>query len=420
MENIPSNSAEFYRSPTDMEPLFPEDSSGILENLALELVEKAARLSGTMNPITRNAIAEFLRPMNSYYSNLIEGHDTHPIEIDKALKNDYSNNKEKKDLQIEAKAHINVHKIISDQFSNGTFSPSPTSVDYLKFIHKEFYNHLPEEFKKAKTRTGEYKDVVPGEFRDCEVQVGNHIGPYSKNLPAFMTRFEDFYNPAANVNKLKTRRLISIAASHHRLAWIHPFLDGNGRVVRLFSDALFMYEKVDANGLWSISRGLARTNDEYKSRLSNADLTRYNDYDGRGNLSEKMLMEFCIYFLETAIDQIEYMYKMIDTRTMIKRIEFFVDLMVIKGKLKPEAKFILVDIFLKGKISRLDAKRITGLSDKTLKLLVDDLIQLELIKASLEAGNTMIYYVNYPIRYSPSLFPSLYPGSKEVDMMEYL
>lgn len=86
-----------------------------LENLALELIEKSARLSGAMNPITRVAIADFLRPMNSYYSNLIEGHDTHPIDIDKALKNNYSDIKAKKDLQLEAKAHINVHKTISNK-----------------------------------------------------------------------------------------------------------------------------------------------------------------------------------------------------------------------------------------------------------------------------------------------------------------
>ena len=90
----PTNN-QFYTSATAMNPLFPEDDVKKLEDLAIELVEKSARLSGTLNPITRAAIADFLRPMNSYYSNLIEGHDTHPIDIDKALNNDYSENKEK-------------------------------------------------------------------------------------------------------------------------------------------------------------------------------------------------------------------------------------------------------------------------------------------------------------------------------------
>lgn len=73
-----------------MKPLFPEDTTGKLEKLATELLEKTSKLTGTLNPITRKSIADFLRPMNNYYSNFIEGHDTHPIDIAKAMKNDYS------------------------------------------------------------------------------------------------------------------------------------------------------------------------------------------------------------------------------------------------------------------------------------------------------------------------------------------
>jgi Fic family protein len=157
------------------------------------------------------------------------------------LNNDYSENKEKKDLQLEAKAHINVHKTISDEFLNSPPQPIPTTEKYLKYIHAEFYKYLPEDFKKSKTIDGDYKIVVPGEFRSCEVKVGNHIAPHSEHLNSFMERFESFYNPMDNSNSSKVRRIISIAASHHRLAWIHPFLDGNGRVVRLYSDSYFMF-----------------------------------------------------------------------------------------------------------------------------------------------------------------------------------
>ncbi len=415
MENNPKD--EYYTSIGAMEPLYPEDANGKLENLALELVEKAGRLSGAMNPITRLAIARFLRPMNSYYSNLIEGHDTHPIDIAKALNNDYSENKTKRDLQLEARAHINVHESISAEFI-GNNTPIPSSENYLKYIHNEFYKHLPEEFKKSKSIDDDtYKIVVPGEFRTCEVKVGNHVAPHSESVSAYMNRFESFYNPTNNSNNSKIKRIISIAASHHRLAWIHPFLDGNGRVVRLYSDSCFMYEKIDASGLWSISRGLARSKETYREKLANADLIRYNDYDGRGNLSNKMLVEFCIYFLTAAIDQVDYMYKMIDTESMIERIERFVDLMVAKNKLKVEAKYILTDVFLKGKISKKEAMRITKTSDKTLKALVDTLVELGLIATKME-GVEMMYYVNYSIKFSPLLFPGLYPSQKEIDMMD--
>ena len=251
---------DLYTDPVSMEPLFPDDPSGKLEALAIKLVEKAAKLSGTLNPITTIAIADFLRPMNSYYSNLIEGHDTHPLDIERALKNDFSKDKAKRDLQKEAHAHINLHKAISEEFKDGKTYPIPSSANYLKEIHKKFYDFLPKEFRHVKTKEGSIKEVIPGEFRDIEVEVGRHIAPHFKKLDAFVERFENIYNPKNGDNKSKTKRIISIAASHHRLAWIHPFLDGNGRVVRLFSDASFMYENAHASGLWSISRGLARTN----------------------------------------------------------------------------------------------------------------------------------------------------------------
>jgi Fic family protein len=410
-----SENIAFYTHPSSMWPLFPEDSSGKLEGLVIELLEKATKLSGTMNPITRAAIADFLRPMNSYYSNLIEGHDTHPLDINRALKNDYSKDKAKRDLQKEAFAHINVHKDISGEFRDGS-GPIPSSSDYLRLIHKKFYDYLPEDFRFVKTKEGDIKEVIPGEFRTSEVEVGRHIAPHSENLTGFMEKFEEFYNPEANDNKSKTRRIISIAASHHRLAWIHPFLDGNGRVVRLFSDACFMLENIHSSGLWSISRGLSRSNEEYKTRLANADLERYNDYDGRGNLSNKFLVEFCEYFLKTAIDQVDFMSHVIDIENMIKRIEGFTDLMVLRGKIRPEAKYILTDLFLKGKISKSEAMRITQTSDKTLKLMAEALIKMDLLEAKKE-GINMMYYAKYPITFSPLLFPGLYPADKEVDML---
>lgn len=409
-------SAKFYTTPNAMEPLFPDGEIKRLEDLALELIRKANKLEVTMNPITRKAISDFLRPMNSYYSNLIEGHDTHPIDIAKALKNDYSEDKEKRDLQLEAHAHIMLHDEVEKEIKNEILNFTPSSTEYIKSIHKRFYEHLPNDFKEVKSKEGILKYVVPGEFRVDEVEVGRHIAPYSEKLTLFMDRFEEFYNPTSINNTSKIRRIISIAASHHRLAWIHPFLDGNGRVVRLFSDACFMSEDLDSSGLWSISRGLARKNREYKSKLANADLSRYNDYDGRGNLSNKMFIEFCEFFLEAAIDQIEYMYEMLDIEHMIERIRRFTELMVVKKILRTEARFILEDVFLKGKISKTDVERITNMSDKTAKILTDKLEKLELIKRAKE-GIHVMFYVNYPMSYSPMFFPGIYPSDKEAEML---
>jgi len=412
-----SKTREAYRNPSNMEPLFPDDKSGNLEGLAVELMKKAFRLSEKLHPTTRIAIAELLRPMNSYYSNLIEGHDTHPIDIERALNKDYSKDKKKRHLQKEAHAHINVHRLICTELDSSDDTLFKTSSKaFLKKIHKNFYQHLPKDFKIVRSIEGEMKDVNPGEFRTSEVEVGEHVAPFAESLNSFIIRFEEFYDPSHISNKNQIRRIISIAAAHHRLAWIHPFLDGNGRVVRLFSDACFINEDLHASGLWSISRGLARSNQKYKTKLANADKRRFDDYDGRGNLSNKMLVEFCTFFLEVAIDQVNFMSSIIDIDNILSRIEGLTQLLILKNKARPESKYILTDVFLKGKISKKEAMRITNTSDKTVKNITDKLLDLKLLNTARE-GKDLLYLPNYPIAYSASLFPGLYPSSKEIDLL---
>lgn len=400
-----------------MEPLFPEDTSGNLERLANELIEKSLRLSNSLHPLTREAIGDFLRPMNSYYSNLIEGHDTHPIDIDRALSKDFSSSKKNRALQLEAKAHIELHKVICSRYAHEKINPFTSS--FLTWIHHEFYRHLPYEFTKVKKEDGSSVEVTPGEFRKVEVRVGRHVAPHSDFVNDFVERFEEAYNPNHHLNKSKTRRIINMAAAHHRLAWIHPFLDGNGRVVRLFSDACFMYEDLHASGLWSMSRALAVSTENYKYALAGADSKRVNDYDGRGNLSNRELVNFCTYFLKAAIDQIEYMSSILEVDSMLTRIHRFVDLMVAKNKLKDEARYVLELLFLKGKVTKTEVERVTRRSDKTAKAIANSLIDLGLIKLENDTKFSA-YLVNYPIKASSIILHGLYPRSKELDIIEAL
>ena len=181
----------FYTDPKAMEPLFPDGEIEDMERLAADLISKTARLSGATNQITRKAIADFLRPMNSYYSNLIEGHDTHPIDIERALKNDFSEDKAKRDLQMEAYAHIKLHEEICGEVGTENSKVIPSSTNYLNSIHRRFYEHLPADFKEVKSREGVIKTVVPGAFRADEVEVGRHIGPHSQSLPFLWTGFKN-------------------------------------------------------------------------------------------------------------------------------------------------------------------------------------------------------------------------------------
>lgn len=404
-----------YDDPSAMEPLFPDEGNGVLEELATELIASAAQLSSALELGTRNAIAELVRPMNSYYSNRIEGHDTHPMDIDRALRNDFSQDKKKRDLQLEAVSHINVSAALRKGELSGDHL-EPSSAAFIKGLHAAFYDHLPDSFKVVETKESGSQQVVPGEFRTVEVKVARHVAPASKSVPHFMERFAEVYDHKNLRNVSRTRRVVAVAAAHHRLAWIHPFLDGNGRVVRLYSDACFLAEELDAGGIWSISRGLARSHDTYYTHLANADSPRRGDHDGRGNLSQRGLVDFCTFFLQTAIDQVKFMHQALVLPSIEKRMDAYVDRMVTEGRLRTEARYILKELFLRGKLSRPDAERITATSDKTLKKITDELISLELMTASKE-GVSVVFEPKYPLHISPWLLPRLYPEAKEAELL---
>src|SRR5206468_11706835 len=130
---------------------------------------------------------------------------------------------------------------------------------------------------------------------------GRHIPVSPGALLRFLSRFEQVYGSLG-----RAEGLMAAAAAHHRLLWMHPLLDGNGRVARLMSHAM-LHSILDTGAVWSVARGLARNVQEYKSLLSNCDRSRRNDVDGRGTLSEEALVEFTRFFLNVCIDQVRFM-----------------------------------------------------------------------------------------------------------------
>ncbi|MBD2767600.1 Fic family protein [Hymenobacter sp. BT664] len=401
-----------YRDPAAIAPLKPSELPVELRESALDIVEAAARLSGSLHPMTARAIADFLRPANSYYSNLIEGHDTHPLAIAQALREMYASDSRNRSLQLEALAHIAVHKRLPELLAAA--DNNPYTEGFWRAVHRTFYEHLPAEFRWVEAHEGTQLEVLPGELRTNEVRVGRHVAPAAEALPAFIERVEWAYRPKAEANRLA--RIVNIAAAHHRLAWLHPFLDGNGRVLRLFSDAAFLAEGLNAGGLWSMSRGLARSEQTYKQALAAADSQRLNDYDGRGNLSEKRLVAFCQFFLQVALDQIRYMTQVLAIDEMLGRLRNLVDLLAVKRKWRPEAYYVLEAVFLKGSIARGEIMRLTALSDKTAKELAKTLIDAELLTTDLSVRFAP-YRAAYPIAFAPVLFPGLYPAGKEADIL---
>src|ERR1700691_1239802 len=127
-----------------MEPLLIGEGSryrGLLTDLAIELAQKSAGFRHSLPESLLASLADLVRAMNCYYSNLIEGHYTHPVDIERALKNEYSSDARKRDLQLEAKAHIAVQKWIDD----GGLKGLAATIDSIREVHRRFCELLPED-----------------------------------------------------------------------------------------------------------------------------------------------------------------------------------------------------------------------------------------------------------------------------------
>jgi len=399
----------FYTKISEMEPMMPTDPAGELDDLAIEVIRKSAGISAAVHPVTRRGVVELVRRMNSYYSNLIEGHNTHPVDIDRAMREDFSKDPAKRAKQLESKAHIEVQKRIEAHIENNPGTVI-TSESFLCWIHKEFYERMPEEYLVVQRADGKTERVIPGKTRELEVGVGRHLPPKSEYLCTFMKRFEEAYDP----QKLKgLSQVIAAAASHHRLAWIHPFLDGNGRVTRLMTHAYLKKAKIDGHGLWTVSRGFARNREEYLAFLAGADQPRRGDLDGRGNLTQAGLLGFCKFFLKTVIDQIDFMSGLLDLDGMQKRIQVVVDRQVSFGELKPEAGHLLRDVFLRGEIPRGEIPNIIAMPERSARRVVSSLLKKDYLVSDSEKGPVMF---GFPASMVGYYFPRLYPEGVEASL----
>lgn len=397
-----------YEHPTQMEPLFPKESRALAE-LALRVYAGTAELAGMVHPITRKEIARLLRHINSYYSNRIEGEHTTPADIERAVKREYSTDEKKKRLQLLSVAHIEVQKLIDERFESGEDVPV-CSKEFLCWIHKEFYERVPNSFLKIyHPDRDEYITMVPGELRKENVTVGNHIPPKWESLPEFLKRFEEIY---ASETVYGHKKLISAAASHHRLTWIHPFQDGNGRVSRLFTYAYMRKAGIDSHGLWTLSRGFARNAEEYKTMLAVADSSRKGDYDGRGNLSEKALTDFSTFFFEIADDQVAFMKKLLSLDGLYTRIVSYVNrradnTLPDEKPLRPEAKHVLTEVMIRGEIPRGEVSRLIGMGERTATDLIGQLLEEELV-TSTSHRSPLRFHI--PAKVVGYYFPDLYPA----------
>jgi Fic family protein len=390
-----------------MEPLLPEACKGQLAELSVEIFKKSGELVASLPSKTvRHEVAKVVCEMNSYYSNLIEGHKTLPQDIEKALNEDFSTREEDRRNQRLSVAHIRAERAMKERLAKepdtDVFSP-----DFICWLHQEFYSTIPKEDWFTTSIGGTRSSLEPGRMRNHNVEIGRHTPPDHSVLDRFMERFQSSYSSGGI---LETDKLVALAAAHHRLVWIHPFGDGNGRVGRLQSQAAMIQAGLHSEGLWTLSRGLARAKHAYYQRLQAADQRRMNDYDGRGNLSDKALSQFCVFFLEQMLDQIRFMVGLIEPFKLQDRIEnyFRFKRTDLDPRLREKWVTLLKTLVLRGEIPRGEIPEILGLKGTASRDVIRKALGEGLVSSKSEKSPLKIAFPSKVVEfYFPLLFTDL-------------
>lgn len=390
-----------YDSPHQFEPLLPSSlKQEPLLAKAHDLARSATQLAGL--PVAP-ALRGLLRGMNSYYTNRIEGQHTRPLEIEQALARNFSGNKELAARQRLALAHIEAEAEIERHYVGDDGARHLYSAAAVCDLHRALFARLPAEDLLA----AEGEPIAPGDLRGREVQVGQHVAPTFKSLPALLGRWGEFYGGV----RRGEAALLALAAAHQRLGWIHPFVDGNGRVMRLHTHAVLSALGY-TNGLWSPLRGFARNVDQYYLRLAEADMPRKGDLDGRGNLSEQGLAAWIDYVLDICLDQVRFMGGLLDISAMERRIAacLIFEEETLRSGVRRESLRPLHYLFLSGgELERGEFKTMTGLGQRTAGSALAALLERGLLKSDTPQGKVRFGLPLHALRF---YFPALWPEAE--------
>ncbi len=406
-----SQTIERYDAPHQFEPLMPEERvlAPLLER-ASDLTKAATVLGTASGQAAQLELRALLRSMNSYYTNRIEGEHTRPIDIERALQKDFSANADLARRQRLAVAHIRTEQSCEAEVDRRVAASADDGARWLyssqalTWLHGELFRDLPA----SDLELADGSHMAPGQIRKKAVAVGRHEAPTAKSLPAFIARWSQAYTAV----RRGEASVVALAASHHRLAWMHPFLDGNGRVARLHTH-LLLHAWGFTNGLWSPLRGFARTEGRYKALLEAADEHRRGDMDGRGNLTQAGLIDWMRYTLDVCIDQVEFMTGQLDIRGMRGRIEAALafEASTVKSGVRPEALMALHYLFAtQTELGRAEFKAMTGLGERVATETVSSLVRRGFLASDSAYGKLRFAVPRHALRF---YFPALWPEAEQ-------
>lgn len=395
------------RDVASFQPLVPSERSlaPLLERASV-LVTESHGFGRSAGPLAA-ALAPLLREMHSYYTNKIEGQHTRPADIERALHRDFDADRENARKQRLAVAHIEAELELEPAVV-GISRADLYSPELVTRIHTAIFARVP-----AKDRvTDDGSKVEPGAWRTTRVTAGRHVAPIANSIPVLFAAWQRAYGGLAG----SEQSIVGAACAHHRLLWIHPFRDGNGRAARLHTH-LALVSLGLTRGLWSPLRGMARDHAGYYARLNNADLPRRNSLDGRGALSEEELVRFADWFLDLCLDQVGFMQSMLSLDDLKGRIADLLRwqaanpwaLGVERSTVKMEALEALHYTAIAGPLDRARFMAMTGLPERTSRRVLASLLDFGVLASD---GPRSAVRFAVPLRSLRFLFPRLWPEAE--------
>lgn len=339
-----------------IEPKFGAEITDLI--ISLEPLRQKV-LRGTTIPKLFFQLKQIFHTLESIGSSRIEGNNTTIAEyIETKIEENNS------DMPNNIREIFNIEQAMN--FIEDSIKEYPINNMFIRELHKMTVDKLPPPPK------GE-GDNTPGLFRNFEVKISQseHKPPEALEIQSYMDELMEFINKDDG-NKYD---LLKIAIAHHRFVWIHPFGNGNGRTVRLFTYAMLVRAgfNVDRGRILNPTAVFCSERNEYYKYLASADTG-----------SEEGILEWCKYVLSGLKEEIEKIDRLLDygylkQEILIPTIQFALDKKIINNveynilKIAIEKQVIQADdlkhIF-EGKASSEISRQIKKLIDK--KMLIPE------------------------------------------------
>jgi Fic family protein len=189
-------------------------------------------------------------------------------------------------------------------------------------------------------------DKTPGFFRKEPVIIKNsaHTPPHFYKVPELMDELFSFINQISDPKD----QLISIALSHHRFSWIHPFSNGNGRVVRLLTYAMLIKQGFSVKNMINPTAIFCNNRNLYYDKLALADT-----YEKNGQLS------WIEYVLSSLLKELNKIDNLLDKNYLFEKIINPALKDSLDNKYITEAEYQILKIATeKGEFKAIDIKKV--------------------------------------------------------------